>query len=294
MAPSRPGSLLSAVYRDTLYLPKVNRGRLAFDSILTSQPRPWPGLTFSPYDIFNLPFIRPHSLTTKPIHNTFTMASPTAVRDFGGFGGRGRSQTAGPPQIHLQDVESQRGRRHSSQMATAAQPNGGTDPHFSPSRLSVDSTLRRRPTRSNTVRTYHSPSRPNWQEPGAEPGIDTGKEAESHYEGLQQDCDITVVDFSPEKMTSLELDNNTLEDFLQKPKEDWVECRWINVNGLSWDVIRLLGNYKGLHRLAIEDLMNPIGRTKADWYSDQAYCKCLSIPEIPHNFFLRGDCIVIL
>ena len=53
--------------------------------------------------------------------------------------------------------------------------------------------------------------------------------------------------------------------------EDWTAVRWINVNGLSWDVIRLLGNYKGLHRLAIEDLMNTRNRTKADWYTDHTF-----------------------
>ena len=55
------------------------------------------------------------------------------------------------------------------------------------------------------------------------------------------------------------------------PRPEWATCRWININGLSWDVIQLLGNDKGLHRLAIEDLLNPRNRTKADWYSDHTY-----------------------
>ena len=58
---------------------------------------------------------------------------------------------------------------------------------------------------------------------------------------------------------------------MDKPRPDWAVCRWINVNGLSWDVIKLLGNDKRLHRLAIEDLLNPRNRTKADWYSDHTY-----------------------
>lgn len=67
------------------------------------------------------------------------------------------------------------------------------------------------------------------------------------------------------------LDNDNLEDFLIQPREEYSRVRWINVNGLSWDVIRLLGNYKGLHSLAIEDLMNLRNRTKADWYSDHTF-----------------------
>lgn len=67
------------------------------------------------------------------------------------------------------------------------------------------------------------------------------------------------------------LDNETLPNFMDMPRPAWAACRWINVNGLSWDVIKLLGSDKRLHRLAIEDLLNPRNRTKADWYSDHTY-----------------------
>jgi Mg2+ and Co2+ transporter CorA len=40
---------------------------------------------------------------------------------------------------------------------------------------------------------------------------------------------------------------------------------------LSWDVIKLLGNFKKLHPLAIEDLMHTGNRTKADWYPEHAF-----------------------
>lgn len=113
--------------------------------------------------------------------------------------------------------------------------------------------------------------RPGWQ-PGAEPGIDTAQDTEDAlYQSLKTACDITVVDFSAERMEQYELDNETLPEFLDEDKEDWVACRWICVNGLSWDVIKALGNHKGLHRLAVEDLINTKNRTKADWYSDHAY-----------------------
>src|SRR5438046_4352222 len=72
-------------------------------------------------------------------------------------------------------------------------------------------------------------------------------------------------------MRMYHLDNDTLGPFLKREKDPWVTCRWINVNGLSWDVVRLLGNHKGLHRLSIEDLMHSINRTKADWFSDHTY-----------------------
>ncbi|QDS77255.1 hypothetical protein FKW77_003576 [Venturia effusa] len=164
-----------------------------------------------------------------------------------------RYNTASPPAM---------GHGNSSSM-----DRGRTDSRAS----SISESLHRRVTRQNTVRNYHSPSRPNWEEPGAEPGIDTSKEPEPHFNHLLQECQITVVDFSDERMSKYELDNEGLVEFLKEPREDWVSCRWINVNGLSWDVIKELGNKHNLHRLAIEDLMNTRGRTKADWYSDHAF-----------------------
>ncbi|TKA59741.1 hypothetical protein B0A49_10891 [Cryomyces minteri] len=129
----------------------------------------------------------------------------------------------------------------------------------------------RRPQRSNTVKTYHQPTRPNWQ-PGAEPGIDTNTEEDApHLAELYTECAITIVDFCEDRMAEYQKDNDSLPAFLRDDKEDWVTCRWINVNGLSWDVIRCLGKENGLHRLAIEDLMNTRSRTKADWYSDHAF-----------------------
>ncbi|KAI4656321.1 uncharacterized protein J4E79_007874 [Alternaria viburni] len=187
---------------------------------------------------------------------------------------RSASDSAAPPHLTIDtqfDEQRRRGRSATATTATAASTN--RDDVLSPDRFSVDSTLRRRITRSHTVKHYQSPTRPyQHQEPGAEPGVDTKNETDgANYHHLYARCQITVVDFSDEKVECHELDNDTLEDFLNYPKEDWVACRWINVNGLSWDVIRSLGNHKNLHRLAIEDLMSTQSRTKVDWYSDQAF-----------------------
>lgn len=138
-----------------------------------------------------------------------------------------------------------------------------------------ESIRQRRPMRSNTVRTYR-PERKGvpWQ-PGGEPGIDTSaiQDGQSFRGGplLHEECEILVVDFSQDHFQMHRLDNKTLVTFMDQSRPDWVKCRWINVNGLSWDVIKLLGNDKGLHRLAIEDMLNTKNRTKADWYSDHTY-----------------------
>lgn len=135
--------------------------------------------------------------------------------------------------------------------------------------------------RSNTARyaPEHRGGIP-WQ-PGLEPGISPSDPAphydhtspldELHPEDLNTHCDITIVDFSQDRMDMHEIGNDELSAFLNRPKGDWVICRWVNVNGLSWDVIRILGNHKGLHRLAVEDLMNTRNRSKVDWYNDHTF-----------------------
>lgn len=138
-----------------------------------------------------------------------------------------------------------------------------------------ESVRQRRINRSNTVKSYRPERRGQSWQPGQEPGIDTSAPID-HYSPSAQPklfelCQITTVDFSQTEMQQHELDNDTLEAFMAKPRPEWAACRWINVNGLSWDVVKLLGNHYGLHRLAIEDLMNPQNRTKADWYTDHTY-----------------------
>jgi hypothetical protein len=132
--------------------------------------------------------------------------------------------------------------------------------------------LKRRQTRSSTIQTFRAidayPIRPNWH-PGQEPGLDPSKPngGRAQEPTLHTECEITVADYSEDDMVMHYLDNNTLPDWLEKhgKREEWVKCRWINVNGLSWDVIQALGRYKRLHRLALEDLINTRSRTKADW-----------------------------
>ena len=137
-----------------------------------------------------------------------------------------------------------------------------------------ESIKQRYPKRSNTAKTYRPERRGREWQPGQEPGIDTS--ATYLHPGLSspnlyEDCIITVIDFSEDDISLQELTNQTLEPFLAHDRPAWAPCRWISVNGLSWDVIKTLGNHKKLHRLAIEDLLNMRNRTKADWYSDHTY-----------------------
>lgn len=170
--------------------------------------------------------------------------------------------------------------------------------HDQPSYISLSESMRqRRPLRSNTVKTYR-PERKGvpWQ-PGGEPGIDTSaiQDGQSFRGGslLHEECEILIVDYSQDHCAMQRLNNRTLVAFMEQPRPDWIKCRWINVNGLSWDVIKLLGNDKGLHRLAIEDMLNTKNRTKADWYSDHTYSKpFLDLVSFLGFVSISGFCVV--
>ncbi|CAG7978832.1 unnamed protein product [Penicillium salamii] len=188
------------------------------------------------------------------------------------------------PNATRSDIDVEAGRQ--SPISQVSPRGGDTEPTsfpaFTSSATRVDSTdTTKRRARRNTARSYHPEGfaqDPNWQ-PGTEPGIDPSKPlppytsewASNIPADLHRQCQITVVDFSQNEMRQYELDNDTLAPFLEREREPWVQCRWINVNGLSWDVIQILGNHKRLHRLAIEDLVHTTNRTKADWYSDHAF-----------------------
>ncbi|KAM0431067.1 hypothetical protein ACHAPT_005705 [Fusarium lateritium] len=163
--------------------------------------------------------------------------------------------------------------------ATPARPSrSDTELHremtFSPS------LLRRRVTRAPTFKTVEDydefdttfSARPGWQ-PGSEPGYDPMLPDGGHASmpTLTAPCEISVIDFSQQAVNKHHFDNEGFINFLEQPKEDWVKCRWINVNGLSWDVIQAVGNKKGLHKLALEDMMQIRNRTKADWYPNHAF-----------------------
>ncbi|KAI1460552.1 hypothetical protein F4805DRAFT_465432 [Annulohypoxylon moriforme] len=149
----------------------------------------------------------------------------------------------------------------------------------SPSRLSRSPTSRARQRTLSGTGTFRAfgdfedfEGQQDWR-PGAEPGIDPSKPDGGWGTAptLQAECRITVVDFSRDNLEVHRLNNSELLSFIELPKPDWVTCRWINVNGLSWDVIQALGSYKNLDPLNIEDTMTTSNLAKVDWHQDQAF-----------------------
>ncbi|QPG76876.1 hypothetical protein FOA43_004270 [Brettanomyces nanus] len=121
--------------------------------------------------------------------------------------------------------------------------------------------------------------------------LDESSEASSNCGSLDELYQ-TTSEYIKEVQRSKEELRNALEN---KPK--WGKVRWINVNGLSWEAISIIGDHYSLHRLAIEDMVDVPQRTKVDMYPSHLFAvmpllKLITVekpPVIPRSFFKRSN-----
>lgn len=209
----------------------------------------------------------------------------TSVQDF--MGGDAPNRLRSPS--HTWSPHYTHGHSHSHSPNNTRQHHGHTSPpgRDSPeldrrgsvaSRVSsgtMDYHLRHRKlSRADTVKTYHEPEANHFETPGAEPGVDINVEDEKlppHLAELKAQCTIKVIDFGDHGFQIMPGDNEGIHELLTIPRPEGRSCRWISVNGLSYDVIKAIGRQYKLHRLAVEDLIHTHSRTKVDWYRDHAY-----------------------
>ncbi|KAJ7664911.1 hypothetical protein B0H17DRAFT_1143490 [Mycena rosella] len=116
---------------------------------------------------------------------------------------------------------------------------------------------------------------------GAEPGIDPRRASmEMQYRNVQQDCVIEIVDYSAVSSSFLNMRNAEFVDWCSSPRskrQAWVKVRWINVSGVSWDVIKALSVKHELHPLALEDVLHtrPDNLSKADYFVHHLFLRIL-------------------
>ncbi|EJF56330.1 hypothetical protein DICSQDRAFT_71711 [Dichomitus squalens LYAD-421 SS1] len=121
---------------------------------------------------------------------------------------------------------------------------------------------------------------------GAEPGADPRSAAAFlKYGHIRQRCTIEVNDYSTTRVGSARMDNSEFLKFLGEEgergasgaREPWVRVRWIDVGGISWDVISALALKYDLHPLAVEDVLHQRGhpRSKADYYPQHLFVRIL-------------------
>jgi hypothetical protein len=103
----------------------------------------------------------------------------------------------------------------------------------------------------------------------AEPGLDYRT---MDVEGFDDSAEVMVTDYSAQRCSSSKRMSSIrdFEEFFQYDRPSWAKVRWINVDGLNWQCIKLLATKYNLHRLAVEDLLS-IQRTKIDLYKDRMW-----------------------
>ncbi|KDQ58806.1 hypothetical protein JAAARDRAFT_193325 [Jaapia argillacea MUCL 33604] len=115
---------------------------------------------------------------------------------------------------------------------------------------------------------------------GADPGADPRHHSTVlTYGHLREKCAIEVIDYSITSMDVRTVTNSELVEFLEgsSTRDPWVKVRWINVGGISWDVISALTLKYDLHPLAVEDILHQRGHvsSKADYYSQHLFLRIL-------------------
>jgi hypothetical protein len=81
---------------------------------------------------------------------------------------------------------------------------------------------------------------------GAEPGVDPRRESATLVYGhIREKCLIEVCDYSSVRSNFGRMTNKEFIEFINDPvasaKEPWVKVRWINIAGISWDVLSAVG-----------------------------------------------------
>ena len=86
---------------------------------------------------------------------------------------------------------------------------------------------------------------------GAEPGIDPRRDsAELLYGHIHQECTVEIMDYSAVRSSVGRMTNEEFIELMQDPiasaTEPWVKVRWINIGGVSWDVMKAVSIKYGL------------------------------------------------
>ncbi|KAG8903374.1 hypothetical protein FRB99_003396 [Tulasnella sp. 403] len=124
-----------------------------------------------------------------------------------------------------------------------------------------------------------------------EPGVNVSSDvAASLYGHIQEECQIELVDFGPTRCKVDRFNNQELvkdlvvldpepheQESEERKRPLWAKVRWINISGISWDVIKCLALRYNIHPLAIEDILH--GRqaysSKADYYRMHLFIRML-------------------
>ncbi|KAF5386447.1 hypothetical protein D9757_005867 [Collybiopsis confluens] len=120
---------------------------------------------------------------------------------------------------------------------------------------------------------------------GAEPGVNARHmSADMRYNKTKETCNIRIVDYSAVSITSKSMSNTQLINLLSDPqvseKPSWAKVRWIDIGGISWDVIKMLSIKYKIHPLALENIMHTHSKattSKSDYYMQHLFLRILCL-----------------
>ncbi|GAW03527.1 magnesium -like protein [Lentinula edodes] len=130
---------------------------------------------------------------------------------------------------------------------------------------------------------------------GAEPGVDPRHyNAELRYRGIRQPCEIRIMDYSSVSMKSGSMSNIQLVNMLNDPqvseRPSWAKVRWIDVGGISWDVLKALAIKYKIHPLALENILHTHTKptaSKSDYYHEHLFLRILCLELRDENSVIR-------
>lgn len=111
--------------------------------------------------------------------------------------------------------------------------------------------------------------------PGSEPGIDPRRESVKRaYAYIHEACEVEVIDYCSEHVKFRQFGNESFLEFLKTTeRKPPMKVRWINIAGISWDIISELALKYQLHPLSIEDILHSrtTTRSKVGLFQDIAF-----------------------
>lgn len=103
------------------------------------------------------------------------------------------------------------------------------------------------------------------------------------YNQYQERCKVHVWDYGPTQARPRQFDNNEsfiswLEGQSSHPRGLWNKVRWINISGVSWDILNALRQEYDLHPLSLDVVIHgrDNARSKADYYAKHLFIHILS------------------
>ncbi|KAH9814945.1 hypothetical protein DFH28DRAFT_969877 [Melampsora americana] len=126
--------------------------------------------------------------------------------------------------------------------------------------------------------TSSSSLRYQWNSTGSlEPGVNAHQPQPQLSHLINVPVSIDLVDYSENQAEFVKVELNQsneiekLKGLISKTRPIWSSVRWINVNGLNWDVIKTLALEYQLHPLAVEDCVHTSARSKSEYYKHHLF-----------------------